>query len=66
MCGRISQHCPKIAYVLEMEWDIDDFGEVGGGRVPNWNVPPSSHSWLMHRVGDSKPHIDIIEVQARS
>jgi putative SOS response-associated peptidase YedK len=60
MCGRITQHRSKIAYLREIGWEVDDFGELPDERIPNWNVPPGSHPWLMHRFGDDKPHIDMV------
>ena len=53
MCGRITQHRAKLEYVREVGWDVIDFFPTPGERIPNWNVQPGSHPWLMHRRGDS-------------
>jgi putative SOS response-associated peptidase YedK len=60
MCGRITQHRTKRAYAKEMGWEADAFGERAGDRAINWNVPPGSHPWLMHRFGDDQHHIDMV------
>lgn len=60
MCGRITQHRGKIAYLKEIGWDVDAFGDLPGERIPNWNVPPGSHPWLMHRIGDGKACVDMV------
>lgn len=60
MCGRITQHRDKIEYARAMGWDVDAFGRIIGDRPPNWNVPPRSHPWLMHRLGDGKEHMDTV------
>jgi putative SOS response-associated peptidase YedK len=61
MCGRITQHRDKIEYLREMGWDMDDFGRLlDSDRPPNWNLPPGSEPWLMHRFGDGKEHIDTV------
>ena len=60
MCGRITQHRAKRAYAIEMGWDAAAFGEQAGDRAANWNVPPGSHPWLMHRFGDDECHIDMV------
>jgi putative SOS response-associated peptidase YedK len=60
MCGRITQHRGQVAYLREIGWDVDDFGSVAADRAPNWNVPPGTQPWLMHRIGDDQAHIDLV------
>jgi putative SOS response-associated peptidase YedK len=60
MCGRITQHRSKAEYLEEMGWDVDAFEPQADERAPNWNVPPGSSPWLMHRLGDDKEHIDTV------
>ena len=60
MCGRITQYRSKRAYAMEMGWDADAFGEQVDDRAANWNVPPGSHPWLMHCLGDGKHRIDMV------
>lgn len=50
-----------LAYAMEMGWDIDPFGEPRGERGPDWNVPPGSRPWVMHRIGDDRPHIEPVK-----
>lgn len=58
MCGRITQHRSVIAYASEMGWDVDPFGMPLGDSPPDWNIPPSTRPWLMHRLGDEREHMD--------
>jgi putative SOS response-associated peptidase YedK len=60
MCGRITQHRSALAYAEEMGWEADAFGRFTGARPPNWNVPPGSTPWLMHRFGDDAEHMDMV------
>jgi putative SOS response-associated peptidase YedK len=60
MCGRITQHRSALAYAEEMGWEVDAFGRFVGDRPPNWNVPPGSTPWLMHRLGDDAEHLDMV------
>ena len=50
-----------LAYASEMGWDIDPFGEPRDERGPDWNVPPGSRPWLMHRIGDGQPRIEPVK-----
>lgn len=61
MCGRITQHRTKRAYVLEMGWNADALDERVDERAANWNVRPGSNPWLMHRFGDGEPHVDMVK-----
>ena len=61
MCGRITQHRKKLAYLTEIGWDVDPFGNVFDDHEPNWNLPPGTEPWLMHRLGDEQPHIDAVK-----
>jgi putative SOS response-associated peptidase YedK len=58
MCGRITQHREQVTYLREIGWDVDDFGNVADDGTPNWNVPPGTRPWLMHRLGDDHEHFD--------
>jgi putative SOS response-associated peptidase YedK len=60
MCGRITQHRAKLAYAMEIGWNVDAFGEGSGDRLPNWNVPPGSSPWLMHSFRDGQSSIDMV------
>ena len=61
MCGRITQHRKKLAYLTEIGWHVDPFGNVFDDHEPNWNVPPGTEPWLMHRLGDEQAHIDAVK-----
>jgi putative SOS response-associated peptidase YedK len=44
-----------------MGWDIDPFGRpLEDGHPPNWNVPPGTAPWLMHRIGSDRNQIDSV------
>lgn len=58
MCGRIAQYRSKFDYATELGWDGSAFPEEGEDFYPNWNVPPGSYPWLMHRFDDGHAHID--------
>lgn len=58
MCGRITQHRSAIAYATEMGWDVDAFGRPIGDPALNWNIPPGTDPWLMHRIGDDRNHME--------
>jgi putative SOS response-associated peptidase YedK len=61
MCGRITQHRSAIAYATEMGWELDPFGMPLDEPAFNWNVPPGTAPWLMHRIGDEENHIDRVQ-----
>jgi len=58
MCGRIAQYKSKFDYATELGGDGSAFPEVGEDFYPNWNVPPGSYPWLMHRFNDGHARID--------
>lgn len=58
MCGRITQYRSRFDYAAEVGWNSDAFSEESDESSPNWNVPPGSYPWLMHRFDDHGEHID--------
>lgn len=60
MCSRIAQYRLKQAYAQAMGWSVEMFAECPRDRVPNWNVPPGSQPWLMHRLRSGKPGIEMM------
>jgi putative SOS response-associated peptidase YedK len=41
-----------------MGWEVDPFGDPVDELPPNWNVPPGTAPWLLHRFGGEKNQID--------
>ena len=50
MCERIAQYRLKQVYAEAIGWHSASFADQVGDRIPNWNVPPGSQPWLMHRL----------------
>ena len=60
MCERIAQYRLKQVYAEAMGWPAVPFEDNACDRIANWNVPPGSQPWLMHRLRGRQPRIDMV------
>ena len=60
MCERIAQYRLKQAYAGAMGWPSSAFADQVGDRIANWNVPPGSQPWLMHRLRGRQCNIEMV------
>lgn len=60
MCERLAQYRSKQAYADAMGWQDQTFDERVGDRIANWNVPPGSQPWLMHRLHHRQCSIEMV------
>jgi putative SOS response-associated peptidase YedK len=58
VCGRITQYRSNVDYAAEIGWRDKLFRERADDPVPNWNVAPGSHPWLMHQFDDGQEGFD--------
>ncbi len=60
MCERIAQYRLKQEYAEAIGWSAGPFDDKVGDRIANWNVPPGSQPWLMHRLRNRRPNIEML------
>ena len=56
MCGRITQRRTPDEYVGEIGWPLADGMDLAG--PPSYNVPPGTTPLVLHRLPDSRFHVD--------
>lgn len=70
MCGRITQISPLKHYIdlldCEVDWTEDKYKQWDDKWVPQHNVAPGTHPFLIHRFGDADVHIDAVTWGYRS